>query len=477
MTLPRRDALKYLFSAPALGALMAAATQPKVSADGLQLTAANVMDYGATGDGTTDDTAAIHLTREAAGVGGRVIIPPGTYIVSGLTASVAYQMWELSDDAVVKMQVGAARILSITGLGVSVVGGIFDGANGKVRDNWSQNGIEVAADGVTIRNATVQNSPVFGICAFNRNRLSISGCTLINNYLGGIFIQNSLAGPSDLYDISITHNLVKSSSGQDASGIAVRGESTIQRVNRVVISSNTVTLPYNQSGETGGIAVTNGVDWTVGNNIVTGGFLGITCPNPRKATISDNRVRGFSEVGIEIPGAVDGVTITRNFVDPDGTSAGSGIQASAGEVNDVRIVGNTIQNFLADGYLISFSSGSVSRQITINGNVLKSVVGSGQFCGVYFNGGITGLAMWGNIVDGSSRPRSTGVTFLKSVLGASVNGNQFVNLAGAAVLLAAGGAGDTLDYINVVGNSVVNCGAKLKDSTGKRAVVGTNIFT
>lgn len=42
----------------------------------------NVMDYGAKGDGTTDDTTAIQATMTAAANGGSVYFPAGTYIVS-----------------------------------------------------------------------------------------------------------------------------------------------------------------------------------------------------------------------------------------------------------------------------------------------------------------------------------------------------------------------------------------------------------
>ena len=57
-----------------------------------RMTEVNVKDFGATGDGTTDDTAAIHAGRDAIGVGGKVFIPSGTYMVSGLTASVENQV-------------------------------------------------------------------------------------------------------------------------------------------------------------------------------------------------------------------------------------------------------------------------------------------------------------------------------------------------------------------------------------------------
>ena len=43
---------------------------------------ASVKTFGAVGDGTTDDTAAIQAAVTAAGVGGRVYFPTGTYLVS-----------------------------------------------------------------------------------------------------------------------------------------------------------------------------------------------------------------------------------------------------------------------------------------------------------------------------------------------------------------------------------------------------------
>jgi parallel beta-helix repeat protein len=479
MTLSRRDVIKFALSAAVLSGPGA-----KASADELQLIEVNVRDYGAKGDGTSDDTVAIHAARDAAGVGGRVLIPSGTYAVSGLTANVANQTWELSDGAVVNMKAGATEILSVTGTGVSVFGGVFDGSNGTARDTWRQQGIRVSGDGVTVRNAKVQNSPAIGLYALNCSQITISGCTFTDNWYCGIFVQNARpdTGVYDIYDIVITDNLVKGSS-DSANGIYVRGNSGTELVHRVTISGNTVILPYNQGGyETGAIILFYGVDWLIDNNIAHGGDLGITCPVSTKAMISNNVVRGFSWIGIEIPGdrvggGVNHVTIKGNIVDPDGTSATSGIQSSAGNVNDVRIVGNVIKNFSSSCSLIDFNSGSVSRHITITGNFLTSAVGLGSFTGVYFNGSITGLAMSGNTVDGSSSRSALGVQFLKGALGVSINANRFANLADAVVVMGAYDASDELDYINVAGNVVVNCGALLKNSTSNGAIVGNNIFT
>jgi len=42
----------------------------------------DVIDYGAVGDGATDDTAAIQAAFDAAGRGDRIVIPAGEYVIS-----------------------------------------------------------------------------------------------------------------------------------------------------------------------------------------------------------------------------------------------------------------------------------------------------------------------------------------------------------------------------------------------------------
>lgn len=62
----------------------------------------NVREYGAAGDGTTDDTAALQKTLDAAAKGsGGVFVPPGTYLtrelhVGGGTALVGIPAWNYS---------------------------------------------------------------------------------------------------------------------------------------------------------------------------------------------------------------------------------------------------------------------------------------------------------------------------------------------------------------------------------------------
>ena len=470
-------------------AAWALTTAGRANAAPTDLTGVNVKDFGATGDGTTDDTPAIHAARDASGVGGKIIIPRGTYLVSGLTASIAKQTWELSNDAVIKMKAGAAEIFLISAVGVSVVGGVFDGSNGTQEPGSQRNGVKSVESGFTIRNATIQNVSLYGISAFNAGQVTIANCTIRNSYAEAIWVRNSLVGPSNLYDISITDNLVENSSGgQYASGIGVHGDSSNQRITHVLVSGNLIRLPYRQTTDiTGCIGPLNCTDFVVANNRCSGGFISISCPNAVQGKISDNTVRGFSYVGIELPvhppGEVNNVSVTGNLLDPDGVSADSGIQTSAngraatGGISNLSISGNTIRNFVKGCNLINFGSGSVCSSISIVGNTLTSAVRSGRFAAVTFNSNVTGLAISKNSVNGSSSVNSSGVLFLRSASDVRVDSNQFANLSAAAVNMESTKRGDILDHISIVGNRILSCGAILKNLTSNGAIVGINIFT
>ena len=433
----------------------------------------NVLDYDAVGDGVADDTAEIHAARDAAGVDGKVFFPAGTYLVDGLTASVADQTWELADGATIKMKTGAAKILRVTADGVTVAGGVFDGSNGTAHDG-SQTGFQIEGDNVTVRDVTVTDSPFYGIVAYSCNNVTVRGCTVRNSYYGAIFVQNALTAPSAIYDVSITDCLVEGL-GDSSAGIGTFGNSVTQRVHRVKICRNTVNLPYDQSDfNSGPIGVIDSTDFVVSDNIVQGGgSMGISCQNSVSGVISGNTVRGFKYAGIELPKTVNSVVVSGNTLDPDGMTPQSGIECSDGTINDLTITGNVIKNFTtAGGYMIRFGSGAVVSRAAITGNVLTS--GNADYVGVWFQASVSNTVITGNVIDGTGSTSSAGVAIGYAVNGMSITGNHFSNLTIAAVRFATGSA-VTQDKITVSGNSYVSANAVADSNYGAgAAALGSN---
>ena len=122
-------------AATALGAESPARAVSATASDGYF----NLRDFGATGDGKTDDTRAIQRALDAAGeVQGAVFVPPGVYLCADLrmrphTALVGEATWnyQVPGGTVLQLSTGAAKcLLDIGGAtGVVIDGLAFEGGS------------------------------------------------------------------------------------------------------------------------------------------------------------------------------------------------------------------------------------------------------------------------------------------------------------------------------------------------------------
>lgn len=141
---------------------------PDADFPGLLLPGLDVKAKGALGDGANDDTAAIHAARDAAGVNRTIVFSPGTYLVTGLTASVAGQRWHLMQGAVIKLKNAQnVNVVNITAAGVQLVGpGTIDGNRANNTTEFISNGVEVknGAHGCRIgEGLTIQSCRAAGV--------------------------------------------------------------------------------------------------------------------------------------------------------------------------------------------------------------------------------------------------------------------------------------------------------------------------
>jgi len=162
----------------------------------------NVRTFGAAGDGVTDDTAAVHAARDAAGDGGTVYFPSGTYRMTA-TLNVENQTWAFAAGVECRCASTSSALITITASGVEVRGGTLVGdwdwdayVGQDVAPRITGNkGIRVeapastAVSNVTVRGVTFRR---FGHAAFETfvqaggtlDGTSLIDCTIVENRTG-----------------------------------------------------------------------------------------------------------------------------------------------------------------------------------------------------------------------------------------------------------------------------------------------------
>jgi parallel beta-helix repeat protein len=445
---------------PALGLQkIEADTDPRV--DVLEIPK-NVRLFGATADGVTDDTAAIHAARDAAGVNGEVVIPNGTYLVTTVRPNVAGQRWTLAPRATLYYKNGTNdRTVYITATDVTFQGGIIDG-NKANQSGSSTHGIqaETGADRAIIDGVTVQNAGTTGIRISHAQGAKVRNCRVVDSGNTGIRVAASSGASGDLLDIEIRDNVVDRSS-LDAATIAGYGIDVLgggsNSPRDAKIHHNTVRMPSAASG--GGICIET-FSATLGPSIVgnhcAGGTMGISADTTSDAEIVGNRIHGPNTYGIEVANG-DGVTVTANTVNGNALTA-HGIICTATGNTQIAIVGNTIRNLLAStGVPIEVNN---AEDVTVEGNNLS---GGGVLLTT-----TTDFAIVGNIVNGGNH----GVFLQRSDQGV-ITGNHLNGVATALVAFYGAGSSFTFNYVKCSGNNLNGTAAIYDLQTN--AVLGSGV--
>lgn len=171
----------------------AAATTTTVGAKLRQIV--NIKDYGAVGDGVTDDTLAVQ--RAITNSTGAVYIPAGTYLITGVTLTTGKQL------------IGENRATSILKLKTALSGnGMINGtyANDVVIENLTLDGGSLVGtknglinfygcERARIENNTFVNVDQFGIACNSMNYAVIRGNSILMTQLVGAWIDTNTVVP------------------------------------------------------------------------------------------------------------------------------------------------------------------------------------------------------------------------------------------------------------------------------------------
>ena len=370
-------------------------------------------DFGATGNGTTDDTAALQAAINAA-VNGKLYIPAGTYKIQTLPLSVPSNITIYGD--------GIGRTILKIGNGATIPtsGGIFNNSNipanvltvssltlntnifisdmtldgNKANNGYSYGLYFVGVSNITVKNVRAQNTAGQGIQLNYTNKVQILNCETDATNADGIQLADSTeylidgckVTNSGDYGIEVDHGLfsvtssISTGSGTISNnivnnctnyGIAARGQiGSTNPSNKPIVGA--IIIGNHTTNCLAGIILQEAVDSCVveANESYVNRGAGILCAPGSSAgitqntTIKNNIIRDNSNEGIKCDSAVkmiiEGNIIVRNQY--------YGIKGSLG---NSLIKGNNISgNCLSSSFSFSGIAVQDCTNATVEGNFI-----------------------------------------------------------------------------------------------------------
>ncbi|HKR81426.1 MAG TPA: glycosyl hydrolase family 28-related protein [Candidatus Saccharimonadales bacterium] len=350
----------------------------------------DVKAFGAAGDGSTDDTAAIQSAIDAATpTKGTVFFPPGTYrlaTLSGTAATVNRRFLTLTAGVTLQGVSAAASVLKVgnsTAPFFTVVGGTADLTGLTVRD--------LGFDLNTTNNAPASNQADgsvldyrAAVVVYTGNRVTVRNCRITDSC--GVWGFTANGSGTSVSDTIIEGNRLEWASTSvyhDTSAVYTSGVRTLIRGNHFSATAGT---PLAFSA-----IETHGDDQVVTNNTISGWFRGINVTGvgvvSTNIVFSHNTIKRCG-VGVELWSNASGLSggfglintmISQNTIDidydiwPTGTISGprAGVMlnlASDYGIKNLAVTDNLIR-------YLTFSNATVASDFTSSGVALYRSTG------------------------------------------------------------------------------------------------------
>jgi parallel beta-helix repeat protein len=329
----------------------------------------NVKDYGAKGDGTTDDTAAIQAAVNAvAGTGGTVLIPDGTYLVNAVVQNSmgirlgSSMTLSLSSGAVLQAKPNASANYAILAVynasNVNIVGGSLLGE----------------------RNAHQGTSGEYGngISITNSQHVVIQGVTASECWGDGFYVTGNASSDVTLCGVVADHN--RRQGLTITSGTRILVQNSIFRNSAGVSPERGIDIEPNSGDAIDGVLITG---CTLTNN-AGGGFQCGTVASNATAT---NLV-------------FDQNTVYGNGLNPVGTSDQFAVKVTT--FSGTQITNNQVSNNVGGGILVDSATDTLVQGNTVTGSL--QVSGNAYFTGVgiEIEGDCSGSTITQNTVTGNA---------------------------------------------------------------------------
>jgi hypothetical protein len=293
----------------------------------------NVRDKGATGNGSTDDTAAIQAAiNQVGGTGGTVFVPDGTYLVSRaatgdtrIALSLKSNMtFKMSSGATIKLRPNSSTtyyVLYMPGLtNVNIVGGKLQGERHQ-HGTPGDDAYTTPADSNCPNADSCYGQWGMGIGVYGGSNIYVEGIHLREMWGDGIYVSN--VSNINIYSIVADDNR--------------RQAISLIRANGVVIRDSVLKNTYGHKPQAG-------VDFepnTAGENITNVQIINNTITGNRGSGLQVSVPDRLGATAITAYVTITGNTITGNARFGDYTA---GVMITGSGVHDVTMKNNTIKN-------------------------------------------------------------------------------------------------------------------------------------
>lgn len=375
----------------------------------------SVKDFGAAGDGVTDDTAAIQAAATACSSNGCLVFPSGAYLVSNdITFQSKTNISVVGFGAKIRQQGLNKKTLYFASCsGVTISGFYLEGL-----------GTERQSDGDWTTSTSYNG--VAGIFLYSCTDVKIDSNTIVNHAGGGIRWGGGGTGATN---VKITNNTIA----------GIGGGAAPLKIQYLDAKADLAIGP-------GGGITTDDTYLVVANNDISGHIIGIYANGGPHVVIDSNNIHDIpGQHGIYLD-AVSDVTVTNNVIT---NIAALGIKNQIGAdsvtIENINIANNVVTNTGQSGILLlpvtAYLSTSKIRNASISNNVLKNIDAIGIYCLSTEDSAITG-----NVIN------TTG-TFgmLLDKCKVNVTGNYVINSAWNGLHI--GARGDSI----VTGNVFTDC--------------------
>lgn len=353
----------------------------------------NIIDYGAVGDGTTDDTAAIQLALNSGAKS--VFVPSGTYLITALT--ITSEMVFYGEGTLKRNAVASSAMLKITSSNVEVNGLRFDGAGtGSTIGAANSSEFAIKATGTNstaqITNIKIRNTVIDGVAGVGVRCDFANNCIIENNiiencgYAGVLCLSiidsvitknrinniNASSGVVNWYGITLTRDPTVTTIASARSANCIVTENTVSNVvqwagidfhaaHKCVISNNNVYYCkdgiYAQYDSSSATYKQPSEDILIIDNLVEG-----------RQTLSENAL-GIASIGLAaMPN--QRIVISNNLIIGAGSYADANGAIYIISTNHAEVKDNILEKSIRVGINIS----GTSKHCTIASNKINGVI-------------------------------------------------------------------------------------------------------